>query len=140
MKKIGKKWYADNFSKRRDIRKDLVDNACEHCKRKEKSKYRGNKGKISKIVLVAHHPNREDENPEAELIILCRSCHGKADRWPNADERKETALRKMYETADKAGQMQMFIRHEDQELLYIQIGSHLSPFLQTVPLTQIEAS
>jgi hypothetical protein len=127
--KIGKKWYADNFRDRRNIRKELVDNACEHCKRQERSIYIGNKGKKCKIVLGAHHPNHDPENPEAELIILCRSCHGKADRWSNADERKETALYKMYVIADKAGQLQMF---DGDGYTILQVNFPLAQFLQAV--------
>jgi len=115
MKKIGNKFYADNFPLRRDIRKELVDHSCERCRRAYKSIYIGKKGQECKIVLVAHHPNNDTENPDAELIILCRACHGIAQRLYNsevnrlaAEAQRKADLIKARLDAIEAGQLVMF--------------------------------
>jgi hypothetical protein len=49
--------------------------------------------------LTVHHPNRDPENPDAEKIALCTSCHLKA----------ETQARRM-EAERTNGQMRLFLR------------------------------
>lgn len=132
MKKIGKKLYADNFHTRVEIRKDLTGWLCECCLRGYKQEYINAKGKTCKIILIGHHPNHDPENPEAELIILCRACHGKADKWSNADERKQTKLLKELDKAFKAGQLQFTF--DETEYTIIQIDGTISEFLQHISL------
>lgn len=133
MIKIGKKPYADNFPVRRDIRRDLVDNKCEHCRRAYKSIYIGKKGKECKIILIAHHPNNDTENPDAELIILCRACHGIAQRTYNSEATKKIANNRkiaIKEAAIAMGQMTFLFDENDYQI--IQVDFPISQFLQPV--------
>ena len=87
---IGKQWYADNFPARAFALKEQVAWACEQCHRVHgeecssdilqlhlKGCKKRKKRKKRKIVVTAHHPNYDTENPDAELVILCRACHGR---------------------------------------------------------------
>ena len=87
---IGKQWYADNFPARALALKEQVAWACEQCHRVHgeecssdilqlhlKGCKKRKKRKKRKIVVTAHHPNYDTENPDAELVILCRACHGR---------------------------------------------------------------
>jgi hypothetical protein len=124
---IGKQLYADNFPERALAHKELVGWCCEWCGRKHGEEIipdiiqlplKGLKGrrkrKKRKIVLIAHHLNYDTENPDAELIILCRSCHGKAQREHNR-EMYQIAMqqKKIADTVDQKIRGQLEIRYEE---------------------------
>ncbi|HEX3640187.1 MAG TPA: hypothetical protein VHV10_02735 [Ktedonobacteraceae bacterium] len=142
MIKIGKQWYADNFPERsRDLRN--LQPFCSQCLRirgevpsiiqlpllKSRKKKRKKKG----VVLTAHHPNYDTLNPEAELIILCLRCHGKAQRQHNAEvleANKKQRIRERIERQKVEGQLQIFNEHE---YLVIQVDFPVMQFLQAIP-------
>lgn len=133
---IGKKLYADNFRFRSELLKELLDRTCQCCHRKEKTEYLGKKGKTCKIVLIAHHPNGDTENPDAELVILCRACHGKEQRLHNIEvwevKKKDKLLTDIKDAKDN-GQLQFVF--DETEYTVIQIGFPITQFLQPISLT-----
>jgi len=148
--KNGKQWYADNFHERALTHKDAVGWACEWCGRKHGEEYKPDaiqlpllksrkKRPKRKVVVVAHHPNYDTENPDAELIILCKACHGKAQRQhnreanqKNADDKRKEKL--LGETRDAMDNGQLELAFGEYEYPILQIDFPITPFLQSVPL------
>lgn len=144
MKKIGNQLYADNFDERSLARKELVGWACEWCKRTHgqeitpaviqhplKGYKKRKKTKSRKIVLIAHHPNYDTENPDAELIILCRACHGKAQKQHNAEvwkAKKVEAIREDIQRQKTNGQLELVFN--EPEYPVIEVDFPICQFLQ----------
>jgi hypothetical protein len=146
MRKIGNQWYADNFEERSLAHKELVGWACEWCKRNHgqeitfaviqhplKGYKKRKKSKSRKIVLIAHHPNYDTENPDAELIILCRACHGKAQKIHNAEvweTKKKQATRENIQKQKGKGQLELSFN--ETEYPVIQVDFPIAQFLHTM--------
>ena len=136
MVKIGKQEYADNFRKRARQRKKQVGWRCEKCHRKRGEVIQPTLmavKKSKKIVVIAHHPNYDTENPDAELIILCRACHGKAQTLHNAEVNKakqKEAVRDGVQKQKLEGQLELPL--DDIEYPVLQVDFPISQFLQTV--------
>lgn len=140
---IGKQLYADNFPERSLARKELVGWSCEWCKRKHgqeitpaviqhplKGYRKKKKTKSRKIVLIAHHSNYDTENPDAELIILCRACHGKAQKQHNAEvwrAKKVEAIREDIQKQKSNGQLEL--AYNEPEYPVIEVDFSISQFL-----------
>lgn len=144
---IGKQWYADNFPARALARKEQVGWVCERCYRVHgqecapdmvqlalKGCKRRKKQRKRKIVVIAHHPNYDTENPDAELIILCRACHGKEQKQHNHEVHKQAAnAKKIAEREDEKGKGQLELTFDEEEYEIIQINFPVSQFLQHTP-------
>lgn len=148
---IGKQWYAENFPERSQALKEAMNWTCEWCGRKHgeentpdmvqlvlKHCKQRKRRKKRKVVVVAHHPNFDTENPDAELIILCRACHGKAQRQHNREEqckavdaRKRKQRRNKIKDAIDNGQQE--IPMDDGDYPVIQVDYPIIAFLQSVP-------
>lgn len=143
---IGKQLYADNFPERAQARKELVGWRCEWCHRVHGQectpdipqltlkgcKKRG-RSKKRKIVLIAHHPNYDTENPDAELIILCRACHGKAQKQHNAEVWRATKAKTTRENIQRQkdnGQLELVF--DETEYPVIEIDFPITQFLHTM--------
>jgi len=80
--------YADNYLKRRLEVLLRAEGRCEHTIDGKPCPNRLGTFKISRShqpyfeQLYMHHPNGDPENPDAEMIAVCASCHMKLHRQP----------------------------------------------------------
>jgi len=111
---INGKPYADNYYVRRDILRDLFDWTCQQCGRKHGQLREKKKGKgYCKVRVQVHHPDRDTENPDARLILLCDLCHiTSRDDIPERDKNaKRTRNLKKKKAREKSGQLDLFDEH-----------------------------
>ena len=48
-------------------------------------------GTTTMVVLTAHHPNDDPENPDPFVVSLCRACHRRYDRRRKAREKNTSS-------------------------------------------------
>ncbi len=82
--------YADNYAERRQETFLRAAGRCEHIIHGQRCPNRLGTFKISHAhnpyfeQLSIHHPNNDPENPQAEMVAVCASCHMKLHRKPDA--------------------------------------------------------
>jgi hypothetical protein len=113
---IGKKLYASNFRKRGPACIERAGYACQKCGLKRGDEYPNKKGGKSKAVIQAHHVNGDTENPKAELIALCKTCHLEADKELHADNCSKTWYRKERKKQRDAGQLELPIKFKGRSV------------------------
>src|SRR5712692_2712333 len=83
--------YAGNYAERRQETFLRAAGRCEHIIHGQRRPNRLGTFKISHAhnpyfeQLSIHHPNNDPENPEAEMVAICASCHMKLHRKPDAN-------------------------------------------------------
>jgi predicted RNA-binding Zn-ribbon protein involved in translation (DUF1610 family) len=87
---MGRK-YAANFGKRTEERKKAVGFRCEQCGAAERSIAVSKTGSPYMVYLAGSHVHHDPWNPEAELQVLCQSCHLKYDAQHHAEVRRQNA-------------------------------------------------
>jgi len=83
--------YADNYPQRRLEVLLRAEGRCEHIVNGQRCSNRLGTFKISHSYqpyfeqLYMHHPNDDPENPDAEMIAVCASCHMRLHRQPGSN-------------------------------------------------------
>jgi len=97
--------YPENWGELARAAKERAQYRCEWCGIAQGTEVIGQKGKAYRIMLTVHHPNGDTENPDAELVALCQTCHLRDDAKMHAQHAQETLRRKQYDAAIDAGQL-----------------------------------
>ena len=90
---MGRK-YAKNFRQRTEEQKQQVGFCCEGCGAKERTLALSKDGHPYMVFLAGSHRNHDPENPNAELQVLCQSCHLKYDAKHHGEVRKANLAKK----------------------------------------------
>ena len=63
-------------------------------------------------AIAACHPNNDPENPDAELLALCKACHMRLDAIQHARTRKRKRWQMMTIQQRGAGQIEMALEEQ----------------------------
>jgi 5-methylcytosine-specific restriction endonuclease McrA len=107
-------WYHRSFFKRRIVCIKKADYTCQHCGKKRGDPCVSKRGRESKVVIQAHHPNNDRLNPKAVLIALCKQCHMKADAFTHGVKGAQTKKRKQRESEISAGQLELPLKFKKE--------------------------
>src|SRR5260221_13327337 len=97
--------YPENWAELARAAKERANWCCEWCGIAQGTECMSLKGKPYRIMLTVHHPNGDTENPDAQLVALCQTCHLRDDAPMHAKHAQETMRRKRYDEALEAGQL-----------------------------------
>lgn len=100
---MNKALYHPNYELRRKEAFLRAGGRCENTVNGERCKKRNSDWRVTRSgmvqfeQLICHHPNHDPENPEAELLIICWSCHMRLHRRPGPGRKKASARKEGYE-------------------------------------------
>ena len=100
--------YPENWPVISRACKDRANWHCEHCGVIHGALCIGTvHGKEYKTAIAACHPNNDPENPNAELLALCKACHMRLDAMQHARTRMRKRREAMRAEQLAAGQMEL---------------------------------
>jgi len=105
MKPLRRRAYADNFDQRARAQKEIDGWRCVQCGTEQYTIFAPSMDSLNIIIdpeldhpkmtfLHAAHPNMDPANPEAELMTLCPTCHGRRD-YRHRQREAETHLERL---------------------------------------------
>lgn len=71
--------YPDNWEEIALDAKVAANWTCQRCGVRRGDRQINRRGRLAKVVLTVAHLNHDPWNPDAELEVLCWSCHAKYD-------------------------------------------------------------